>query len=86
MNICIKYKNGSLEIFYYTKSYMKTFQFMTFHIKTSTVPKPLPIRYDKVDGFIRFRRGQFRHLVLFDYGLFDQICDKIKYFISEKSD
>ena len=30
--------------------------------------------------------GEFRRLVLFDYGLFDKICDKIKYFISKKSD
>ena len=38
-----------------------------------------------MDGFIRVRGGEFRHLVLFDYGLFDKICDKIKYLISEKS-
>ena len=36
--------------------------------KTSTVPKPLRIRFDKIDGFIRVRVGEFRHLVLFDYG------------------
>ena len=29
--------------------------------------------------------GKIKHLVLFDYGLFDKICDKIKYLISEKS-
>ena len=27
----------------------------------------------------------FRYLVLFVYGLFDKICDKVKYLISEKS-
>ena len=53
--------------------------------KTSTGPKLLCIRFDKIDGFIRIRCGEFRHLVLFDYGLFDKICDKIKYLISEKS-
>ena len=53
--------------------------------KTSTVPKPLLVRFDKIDEFIRVRGGEFRHLVLFDYGLFDKICDKIKYLISEKS-
>ena len=46
--------------------------------KTSTGPKPLPVRFDKIDGFIRLRGGKFIHLVLFDYGLFDKICDKIK--------
>ena len=54
--------------------------------KTSTGPKPLRTRFDKIDGFIRVRGGEFRYLVLlFDYGLFDKICGKIKYLISEKS-
>ena len=28
--------------------------------------------------------GKIKHLVLFDYGLFDKICDKVKYLISKK--
>ena len=28
--------------------------------------------------------GKIKHLVLFDYGLFDKICNKIKYLISKK--
>ena len=52
--------------------------------KTSTGTKPLPIRFNKIDGFIKVHGGDFRHLVLFDYEYFAQICDKIKYFISEK--
>ena len=43
------------------------------------------IRFDKIDGFIRVCGDEFRHLVLFDHGLFDKICDKFKYLISEKS-
>ena len=35
------------------------------------------IIFDKIDG-------QIKHLVLFDYGLFGKICDKIKYLISKK--
>ena len=35
--------------------------------KTSTSPKPLHIRFDEINGFIRVRGGEFRHLVLFDY-------------------
>ena len=38
-----------------------------------------------LDGFIRVCGSEFGHLVLLDYGLFDKICDNIKYFISEKS-
>ena len=53
--------------------------------KTSTGPKALRIRFDKIDGFIRVRGGEFRYLVLFDHGLFDKIFDKIKYLICEKS-
>ena len=52
--------------------------------KTSTDPKPLPISFDKIDEFIRVYGDEFRHLVLFAYELFDKICDKIKYLISEK--
>ena len=53
--------------------------------KTLTGPKPLRIRFDKKDGFIIFLDGKMKHLILFDYGLFNKICDKIKYLISEKS-
>ena len=52
--------------------------------ETSVGPKPLRIRFGKIDEFIRVRGGELRHLVLFDYGLFDKIRDKIKYLISEK--
>ena len=45
----------------------------------------MSIRLDKIDGFVRVRGSEFRHLVLLDNGLFDKICDKIKYLISEKS-
>ena len=52
---------------------------------TSTGPKPLRIRFDKIDRFIRVRGGEFRHLVLFDHGLFDKNCDKIEYLRKGKS-
>ena len=54
--------------------------------KTLPGPKPLRIRFDKIDRFIRVCGGEFRHLSLFDYGFFDKICDKIKYLVNEKSD
>ena len=43
------------------------------------------IRFDKLNGFVRVRGNEFRHLLLFDYGLFDEDDDKIKYLISEES-
>ena len=58
---------------------------MTFHTKFQRV-KPTGIKFDKIDGFFRARNGKFRHLVSFDYGFFDKICNKIKYLTSEKSD
>ena len=53
--------------------------------KTLTGPKPLRIRVDKIDGFIMVLDDKIKRLGLFDYGLFDKICDKIKYLISKKS-
>ena len=53
--------------------------------KSSTGPKPLCIRPDKIGQFIRVCGGEFRYLVLFDHRLFDKTCDKIKYLLSKKS-
>ena len=53
--------------------------------KTPTRPKPLCIRFDKIDGFIIALNGKIERLILFYYGLFDKICDEIKYLISKKS-
>ena len=53
--------------------------------KPSTCPKPLRIKFDKIDRFIIVLDGKVKHLILFDYGLFNKICDKIKYLISKKS-
>ena len=43
------------------------------------------IRFDKKDGLIISFDGKIRHLILFDYELFDKMCDKFKYLISTKS-
>ena len=48
------------------------------------VPKPFRIRFDKIDGFIMVLDGKIKHLVLFDYWLFDKICNRIKYLVSKK--
>ena len=52
--------------------------------KTLAGEKPLRIRYDEIDGFIKIHNG-IRYLVLFDCGWLDKICDRIKYLISEKN-
>ena len=46
--------------------------------KVPTGPKPLHIRFDKIDGFIRSLDGKIKHLILFDYGLFIKIRENIK--------
>ena len=51
--------------------------------KTSTVAKPLRIKCDKIDGFIKIH-DNIRYLVLFGYSYCDKNCNKIKYLISEK--
>ena len=48
--------------------------------KSSTDAKPLLIRYDKIDGFIKIH-NKIRYLVLFDW--FDKVYDRIKHLISE---
>ena len=53
--------------------------------KTPTGPKPLPIRFDKINRFIVSLDRKIKHSILFDYGLFNKTCDKIKYLISKKS-
>ena len=57
----------------------------TISYKNQTGPKPLPIRFDKIDGFIVALDGKNKHLILFDYGLFNKICDKNKFLKSKKS-
>ena len=43
---------------------------------------PLRIRFDETDGFIKIDDG-IRYLVLFSY-LYDEICNRTKYLMSEK--
>ena len=52
---------------------------------TSAGPKTLRIRFDKIDGFVIIIDGKIKHLSLFDYGLFNNICDKVKYLMTKKS-
>ena len=47
--------------------------------------KPLRIRFDKIDGFIKIYDGT-RQLVLFSPERYDPIYDRIRYLVSEKND
>ena len=53
--------------------------------KTPTGPKSLCVRFDKIDEFIISHDGKIKHFILFHYGLFNKICDKVKYLMSRKS-
>ena len=46
--------------------------------------KPLRIRFDKIDGFIKIY-DRARYLALFGPGIYGTIYDRIRYLISEKS-
>ena len=52
--------------------------------KTLIGPKPLLIRFDKIDGFIRIYDGT-RYLTLLGSGTYDAICDRIRYLIGGRS-
>ena len=53
--------------------------------KTTTGLKPFCTRLHKIDGFIIALDGKIKHLIVFDYGLFNRIFGKIKCLISKKS-
>ena len=46
--------------------------------------KPLVVRFDEIDGIIKIYDG-IRYLVLFGHVWNDEICDRIRHLISEKS-
>ena len=52
--------------------------------KTLIGAKPLHIRFDKVDGFIRVYNGK-RYLALIVHEKYDAIYNRIRYFISQKN-
>ena len=77
------YKNNFSNILLNKKLY-ENISVYNISYKSPTGPKLLRITFNKIDGFIISLDGKIKHLVLFDYGLFDKICDKIEYLISKK--
>ena len=59
---------------------------MTYDISYKTLigSKPLRIRFDKIDGFIRIYDGS-RYLTLFNPEKYDAIYDRYRYLISLKN-
>ena len=72
----IEFSNISLNKNLY-KETLKNVLIYDISYKTSTGAKPLRIRFNKIDGFIKIH-DKIRHLVLFDYSDCDKICDKIR--------
>ena len=54
-----------------------------FSCKTLIGAKPLRIKFDKVDGFVRVY-DDYRYLVLFASEKYDAICILIRYTLSKK--
>ena len=52
--------------------------------KTLIGAKPLRIRFDKIDGFIRVYDGSI-YVILFGLRKYDSIYNRIRYLISQKS-
>ena len=52
--------------------------------KTLIGPKPLLIRFDKIDGFIGIYDGT-RYLILLGFGTYDAIYNRIRYLIGGRS-
>ena len=68
------------------KSYKTNENILIYDIlcKTFMDPKPLSIRFDEIDGFIKIDDG-IRYLVCFGFGLHDAIYNKIRYLLNEKN-
>ena len=80
----LKLKILILVIFYWIKSHMKIFWFMTFYKKTFVGAKPLRISFDKIDGIFTVFDGN-RYFVLFDSENYDAIYNRTRYLLSVKS-
>ena len=80
----IKYKNVNFGDILLDEKLYKNISIYDISYKTSTGPKSLRIKFNKIDGFLMVFDGKIKHLVLFDHELFDKICNKIKYLISKK--
>ena len=65
------------------KGKYKIFLIYDISYKTLTGAKPLRIRFNKTDRFIKLH-DKIRYLLPLDYSYYDKIFDKIEYHISER--
>ena len=80
----IEIEDFDLENILIDKKSYKNFSVYNISYKGFIDSKPLHIRFDRVDGFIKVYNGT-RYLVLFGSEKCDSICDRIRHLISVKS-
>ena len=80
----IKIKDFDFDNFLINKKSHENILVCNISCKTLSIAKPLRIRFDKVDGFIRVYDGT-RYLVLFSPEKYDAIFNRIRYLIGVKS-
>ena len=80
----IKFEDFDLGNTKYMKNNTKIFQFIKHTKKTLIGAKPLRVRFDKINGFIKSYDGN-RYLVLFRGEKYDFIYNRIRYVIGVKS-
>ena len=78
----IKLEDFDLDILTDEKSY-ENILIYDISYKTLIYPKPLRIRFFKIDGIIRIYDGA-RYLTLFDSEKYEGIYNRIRYLISQK--
>ena len=82
--IIIKIEDFNLDNILIDEKSFKNILVYNTSYKTSIDAKPSRIRYNKIDGFIRFYDGT-RYLVLFGSEKYDLIYSRTKYLISAEN-
>ena len=77
----IKLEDFDLDNILIDQNHIKIFWYITFHLFS---PKPLRIRFDKIDGFIRIYDAS-RYLISLGPEKFDVSYNRLSYLISLKS-
>ena len=77
----IKLEDFDLDNILINQNHIKIFWYITFHLFS---PKPLRIRFDKIDGFIRIYDAT-RYLISLGPEKFDVSYNRLSYLISLKS-
>ena len=66
------------------KKLYENFSVYNVFLKTTTGLKPFCTRLYKIDSFVIALDGKIKHLIVFDYGLFNRIFGIIKCLINKK--